>query len=61
MADDKSEPVFQADAKESKDGTLETPNYTGTGFDEKHGHVVVDDQGKLLRARDVDDKKMRKC
>jgi hypothetical protein len=59
MADEKGDPVFSAEMKEGRDGSLETHNYTGGGFDEKHGHIVVNEQGDELRARDTGDKKCR--
>jgi hypothetical protein len=60
MTDEKGEPVFQAELKEGRDGGLETHNYTGGGFDEKHGHIVANELGEVLRARDTDDKKMQR-
>jgi hypothetical protein len=62
MADEaQGSPVFEARMQEGRDGQLETHNYTGEGgFHEPHGHIVVDEQGKVDRARDVDEKRMQK-
>jgi hypothetical protein len=60
VTDEKGDPVFQAEMKQGRNGSLETHNYTGGGFDEKPGHIVVYEQGKVIRARDVGDKKMQK-
>lgn len=61
MAEEKGSPVFEAQMREGRDGSLETHNYTGGGFDDKqHGHIVVTEQGEVDRARDVGEKRMQK-